>query len=397
MLVTYTRRRRLLHGRTKHTPVIHPDLPSVTIVVPCYNEEKTLVNTIKSLLALDYPTEKLHIMAINDGSTDGTHLALQAFAGNSQVEIIYKENGGKHTALNLGIERSTSDFFGCLDADSYVNPDALLRIVKRFNDQEVMAVVPSLHIYKPSTPVQKMQKVEYTLGVFWRSILAELNSLYVTPGPFSIFRKSVFEKVGKYRKAHNTEDMEMAMRLQSNGFKIVCANDAVVHTSSPRSIPKLYKQRVRWTSGTLQNLRDYRKMFFNTKHGHLGALVLPVLIVSTAGIMFVLSGVAYDIWHYLHSLLIRFEALGVRMFEWTGLSWHPINWFFVHTSPIVFGSVISLVIVVCFIFIGARLSKVKWPKITDFFWYVALYTVIAPIWLIRSVYNLFTSKQTLWR
>ncbi len=397
MLVTYVRRRHLLHGRTRTDPQTHPDLPDVTIIVPCFNEQKTLSATINSLLSLDYPKEKLHIMGIDDGSTDGTLAELNKFKGNPQVEIIHKENGGKHTVLNLGISRSNSEFIGCLDADSYVEPDALLRIVKRFKDTEVMAVVPSLHIYKPSTPVQKMQKVEYTLGVFWRSILAELNSLYVTPGPFSIFRKSVFDIVGNYRKAHNTEDMEMAMRLQSFGCKIVCANDAVVHTSSPRTIPKLYKQRVRWTSGTLQNLRDYKRLFFKTKHGHLGALVLPILIISTAGVVFVLTGWAYDVWHYFYISILRFEAIGTRMFEWTGINIHSWNWFFIHTSPILFGSVISLGIVICFILIGAKLSKAKWPKVTDFLWYAALYTVVAPIWLIRSVYNLFTSKQAMWR
>ena len=397
MLVTYVRRRHLLHGRVKIQPQTHPDLPSVTIIVPCYNEEKTLSATIKSLLALDYPKEKLHIMAIDDGSTDNTRQALQEFAGHKQIEILHKENGGKHTVLNVGIERSTTDFVGCLDADSYVEPDALLRIIKRFNDPEVMAVVPSLHIHKASTPIQKMQKVEYTLGVFWRAILAELNSLYVTPGPFSIFRKSVFSKIGMYHKAHNTEDMEMAMRLQSNGLKIVCANDAVVHTSSPRTIPKLYKQRVRWTSGFLQNLRDYKRLVFNTKHGHLGALVLPVMIISTASIIFIVSGWAYDTWRYVHGALLRFEALGTRMFEWTGINWHSWNWFFIHTSPIMIAGLASLVIIISFIIIGARLSKTKWPNILDFLWYGALYSIVAPLWLIRSVINVITSKQTLWR
>ena len=386
-----------MHGRVKKEPQIHPDLPAVTIIVPCYNENKTLSATIKSLLDLNYPKEKLHIMAVDDGSTDNTMQALQEFAGNPQVEIIHKENGGKHTVLNMGIQRSKTDFVGCLDADSYVSKDALLRIIKRFNDPEVMAVVPSMHIHKARTPIQKMQKVEYTLGVFWRSILAELNSLYVTPGPFSIFRKSVFDKVGLYHKAHNTEDMEMAMRLQSHGCKIVCANDAVVHTSSPHTIPKLYKQRVRWTSGFLQNLRDYKKLVFNTKHGHLGTLVLPVMIISTASIIFVVLGWTYDFWKYWHGILIRFEALGIRMFEWTGFNWKSWNWFFFHTSPIMIGGIVSLAIIITFVLVGARLSKTKWPKVTDFLWYGALYSIVAPLWLIRSIYNLVTSRQTMWR
>ena len=400
MLVTYVRRRQLLLGRAKKEAIIHPDLPSVTIIVPCYNEEKTLGNTINSLLALDYPKEKLYIMVINDGSTDNTRASLQKFATNPQVEILHKENGGKHTVLNLGIERATTEFIGCLDADSYVESDALLRIVKRFKDPEVMSVVPSIHIFKPGTPIQKMQKVEYTLGIFWRSILAELNSLYVTPGPFSIFRKSVFEKVGSYRKAHNTEDMEMALRLHSNHMKIAFANDAVVHTSSPKTIPKLYRQRVRWVSGFLKNVHDYKHMLFNTKYGNFSAFILPVMTISLASILFIVSGLAYDVWRYIHSAFLCFEAIGLRMFEWTGWSswgFHSWNWFFIHTSPIVIVGIISLAFTASFVIIGSRLSDVKLPRLADIVWYAMFNSIIAPLWLLHSIINFVFGKQTIWR
>lgn len=394
MLITYIERRKTLQGRVLSPAMIHHDLPAVTIVVPCYNEEKTAGKTIESLLALDYPQNKLKIVAVNDGSTDNTLASLEKYRAYSNIEIISKENGGKHTALNMAIKNATTPFIGCLDADSYAEKDALIRIMRRFDQAEVMAVVPSLHIYNAKTIIQRLQKVEYILGVFLRSVLAELNALYVTPGPFSIFRKSVFEEIGYYKKAHNTEDMEMALRMQSHGMKIANAHDAVVYTSSPRTIPKLYKQRVRWTSGFLHNVRDYRRMIFSPNFGHIGGFILPFMLISTAAIIFVVTTFLYDFINSIHMYISRFDALGLRAFEW---SWPTFNWFYMRTSPIMFGGIIAIVTVFTIIWIGSRLSSGNKPKLVDLACYTFLYSLIAPFWIIRSVANVALSKQAAWR
>src|SRR3989344_9044518 len=99
--------------------------PAVTITVPCWNEEKTIYKTIRSLLALNYPKDKLKIFLIDDGSTDGTWNIIRKFEKYSNVKTIQKENGGKYTALNMGLEMMETDFFGCLDADSFVDKEAL--------------------------------------------------------------------------------------------------------------------------------------------------------------------------------------------------------------------------------------------------------------------------------
>jgi len=395
ILVTYIEHRKDLHSRAKTPAESHPNLPGVTIIVPCFNEETTACKTIESLLNLEYPKDKLHIMAINDGSTDGTALALAKYSDNPQVKIMHKENGGKHTVLNMGIAQATTEFVGCLDADSYAKPDALIRIIKQFSNPDVMAVVPSLHIYNAETLVQRMQKTEYLIGTFLRSVLAELRALYVTPGPFSIFRKSVFEKIGYYRKAHNTEDMEMALRMQSHGMTIASAHDAVIYTSSPRTPRKLYKQRVRWTSGFLHNLKDYRQLLFNgRKYGHLGGFVLPMMIVSALSVIFVVSMFGYDLVRTIHGYITHFQALGLKMFEW---SWPSFNWFFIHTSPLVFAGFVAFVLVLAFIIIGMKLAHGNRAHIFDIACYVCLYSLIAPLWIIRSVTNVVLSKQAVWR
>ena len=395
MLITYLESRKTLYGRINAPTSPDAQFPGVTIIVPCYNEEKTAAKTIESLLHLDYPKDKLHIMAINDGSTDDTALALEKYRGHPQIEIIYKENGGKHTVLNMGIARATTDFVGCLDADSYAKPDALMRLMRRFENPLVMAVVPSLHVSDAKTLIQKMQSVEYLIGTFLRSVLGELNALYVTPGPLSIFRKKVFDTIGHYKKAHNTEDMEMALRMQANGLMIASAHDAVVYTSSPHTPKALYRQRVRWVSGFLHNVRDYRHMLFNVRYGHIGGFILPMMLLSTASVTFIVSTFMYDIFHAIQEAIFRFQALGAKMFEWS----RPLlDWFFFQTSPIFFASIIIFFVLLGFIIIGTTLSKSKNRlSVFDVACYVSIYSFIAPFWIIRSVANVIFQKQTTWR
>jgi cellulose synthase/poly-beta-1,6-N-acetylglucosamine synthase-like glycosyltransferase len=387
-------KRSLLQSLKKRSTADQDNIPGVTIIVPCYNEQHTARKTIESLLSLSYPKDKLHIFAVNDGSTDSTPQTLDTYRNHPQITVIHKENGGKHTALNLGIKQATTEFVGCLDADSYVKEDALLRVIHQFNDPEVMAVVPSLHIFEPKTLVQRMQKTEYLIGVFLRSVLAELKALYVTPGPFSIFRKSVFEQIGYYKKAHNTEDMEMALRMQSHGLKIASAHDAVVYTSSPRTARTLYKQRVRWTSGFLHNLKDYRSMLLNSSYGHLGGFVLPMMVISAFSVIAVVALFGYDIVHTVGVYINHFNAIGFNMFE---LSWPSFNWYFMHTSPIFFTGIVAFSLVITFIVIGTSLSKGNKPQLFDIACYISIYSFIAPIWIIKSVSNVVLSKQAVWR
>ncbi len=394
MLITYFERKQSLRRPALSDALDPATLPGVTIIVPCFNEEKTVAKTIDSLLDVDYPKDKLAILAVNDGSTDGTALALEAYRGNPQISIVSKENGGKHTALNLGIKMATTEFVGCLDADSYAEKDALLRIVRRFDDAGVMAVVPALHVHKSRTVIQRLQKVEYVLGVFLRSVLAELNALYVTPGPFSIFRKSIFDRIGYYRKAHNTEDMEMALRMQSHGMKIASAHDAIVYTSSPPTVKKLYRQRVRWTSGFLNNVRDYRYMLLNQKYGHVGGFVLPMMLVSAVSVSLIVALVIYDLAVMAHAWYVHVNALGLKAFEFT---WPSFSWFYTRSTPIVLLGYVAIAVILGMIFLGTRLSRGTKPKLADLACYGALYSLIAPFWILRSLANVALHKQAVWR
>src|SRR3989344_5464142 len=115
--------------------------PEVSVVVPCWNEERTIFKTVQSLFRLNYPQDKLKIFLVDDGSTDGTWNIIRKFSKHKNVTVFRKENGGKYTALNYGLAQSKSEFFGCLDADSIVDPEALVRIMSYFEkDKKAMAV-----------------------------------------------------------------------------------------------------------------------------------------------------------------------------------------------------------------------------------------------------------------
>src|SRR5258708_1109599 len=136
LLITFLEKRREIARKAAEPS----HFPTVTVIVPCFNEERTVAATLESLFALDYPKEKLSIFVVDDGSTDSSWRLLQVLKDHPQITLFQKENGGKYTALNLGLTHSKSELVGCLDADSFVDSQALKRIVSRFEDSATMAV-----------------------------------------------------------------------------------------------------------------------------------------------------------------------------------------------------------------------------------------------------------------
>lgn len=364
--------------------------PSVTIAVPVWNEEDTLAGTLDSLLALDYPKNKLKIFVIDDGSTDGTLAIANKYKDRPQIEIYSQPNGGKHTAVNFALEKCQTELFGCLDADSFVDSQALKRIVCYFEDKETMSVTPCLIVKSPETIVQILQRVEYSLGSFVKRTFGNLESIQVTPGPFSIFRKKVFDDLGPYKKAHNTEDFEIALRMHKHFYKIVNAHTAYVYTSTPPTLRKLLKQRLRWTTGSILNLYDYRELFFNRKQGVFGLFILPMVMIF---IFFVLYLSLFAVYNVLHSWYLTIE-------KWllVGINFHPptFDWFFVQTSMLTILSIISFAMFTVVLGIGRKISVEK-RSLTDVVYYLLMYTIIMPIWMWQSVISIIRKKKPSWR
>ena len=366
------------------------ELPRVAIIVPCYNEARTLGGTLHSLLSLDYPHEKLEILVVDDGSTDKTLAIAESFAKDARVHVFHKENGGKHTAMNLGLAHTNADLIGCLDADSIVEPAALKAVVPLFDRAEIAAVTPGIHVKTPQNMLQHMQHVEYQLSIFNRFMMAALGSVFITPGPFSIFRTSVVRELGGWKYAHSTEDMEMALRMQEAGHLIANAPTAVVHTSTPRTVKHLYRQRVRWTYGWLRNAVDYRHMLGNKKYGHLGIIILPSAIISIGTAIYFAVRIAVDLIQSGYHEYLYMRLSGQYP------SFH-FDLFFVNTSMMLFLVYVSIALILVLIVAGSFIGSGKRtpPMATPLFLF--FYGFLVPVWLSAAVVRAVFQTGVKWR
>ena len=386
-----------LEGKFKHRNVSqalpgssHSYIPSVAIVVPCFNEERTLASTLNSLLKLDYPKNILEIIVVDDGSRDATLEIAKGFAGDPRIKILKKENGGKHTAMNLALLHTNAEFIGCLDADSVVEPEALLRIIPVFEDSRIAAVTPGIHVKDARTMLQHMQKVEYRLSLFTRFILSALGSAFITPGPFSIFRTSIVRSLQGWRHGHSTEDMEMALRIQLHGYLIANVPKAVVHTATPAGLRGLFRQRVRWTYGWLRNAIDYRSMIGNSRFGNLGLIILPSALISIVTAIYFFFRI---VWFFTLTLMhsySRIEATGALPF----LSFDP---FYLNTSALWFLVWTCVALILVLISAGSSIgtNSKRLPIGTPIF--VLFYCFLAPLWLSAAVLRATFRTGVRWR
>lgn len=365
-------------------------LPSVAVIVPCWNEENTVTGTLESLLALDYPKNKLEIIAVNDGSTDGTLEILKSFESNPQVIVVDKENGGKHSAMNEALKYTSAEFIGVLDADSYVNSDALKHIIKHFADEEVVSVTPGIKVHNASSILQVVQKAEYGLAIFIRKTFSLIDALFITPGPFSFLRRSVIDEVGPWRHGHGTEDLEMCLRLQKHHKKITNEPNAIVYTTAPKNFSQLFRQRVRWGYGFLKNSSEYRNIFFNPQYGALGMLILPISYLSIFSSLFLFSIAIWNMIIFIAREVVRFQTIGITV--------PAVNFdlFFVHTSTVLVITLILITLTLVLMGIGKRMLKD--PVVSfDMLALLVIYGFITPLWLAASVYKAITSEGVRWR
>lgn len=379
---------------SKKTSLLPKRYPSVSMIVPCFNEGRTLDATIRSLLAMEYPKDKLEIIVVDDGSTDNTRQIGEMWtARESQVSYFHKENGGKYTALNFAIARSNSELVGCLDADSFADPDALREVVKRFEeDKGVVAIVPVMKVHNARTLLETMQMAEYTFGIFVKKMFDNLGAISVLPGPFSIYRRDVFSIVGPFKHAHNTEDMEIAFRIQKHGLKIVNAHTAFVYTTVPSSLRTLVKQRTRWTQGYLQNSKDYWRMFGNPKFGNFGVFVLPFGMAMFFGALYMTGITLYQLLASITREVNGALATGIM----PSLSWPTFDWFFIDTRTSTFVVAATLVLTVVSLFIGRRIANATFG-IPAALSYIVLYGLISPIWLVRALWGAVLARESAWR
>jgi len=340
-----------------------PFVPSISILAPAYNEGKTIVENVKSLMALHY--SDFEVIIINDGSTDDTleklinnfDLYEIPYAYNEQIEtkkvrhvyksriaswgkltVIDKENGGKADAINVGVNIASSAIFACIDVDCILEEDALLKMIKPFlewSNTSIIAVGGVVRVANnceiedgrinqvnlPKSFLAKAQVLEYFRAfMLGRMAWSRLDGLLLISGAFGFFDREIVIKVGGYNQATVGEDMELTVRMRkymmenNMNHKVPFIPDPLCWTEVPESNKILASQRNRWTRGTIETLSMHRNLFFNPKYGKLGLLSFPYWfffewlapIIEFIGILFFIFLIfTGDInWIYCISLII---------------------------------------------------------------------------------------------
>ena len=297
----------------------------ISILVPAHNEEKTIVETVRSLQMINYG--EFEIIVINDGSTDRTLQRMKEAFNLGRLDKVYrrsidtapvraiygsleypnllvvdKEKGGKADALNTGINISKYPLFCSVDADSIIEDNALLRVVKPFMEHPdetiaaggIVRIVNGcevkdgrvVRIALPDRVLPIFQVIEYlraflTGRVGW----SVMRSLLLISGAFGIYKKEEVVQVGGYGHDTDTEDLELVVRLHESmrqarrKYRIVFVPDPVCWTEVPGTWKILWRQRNRWHRGMLQSLWRHKRMFLNPRYGALGMFAVPYFAI----------------------------------------------------------------------------------------------------------------------
>jgi len=271
VLAVYQRRQK---HQVRHAP--GDFAPGVSIIVPAYNEEKVILQTIASLLAQQY-AGPIEIVVVDDGSKDATmDVVVERYGSHPLVSAYRKENGGKASALNFGIARAQYEIVIGLDADTLFDDDTVAELVQPLKDPWVGAVAGNAKVGNRINLVTRWQALEYVISQnFDRRAFAVLDCITVVPGAVGAWRRSLVLKVGGFKEDTLAEDQDLTLAIRREGLSVAYADGAVAYTEAPDTLRGLAKQRFRWSFGTLQCTWKHRDAFFRRRYGSLGFIGLP--------------------------------------------------------------------------------------------------------------------------
>jgi biofilm PGA synthesis N-glycosyltransferase PgaC len=358
--------------------VLSPLSPKISIIAPAYNESKTIIDNIRTLLSLYY--NNFEVVIVNDGSTDNTfdlmkdaydlirvnyyfdyRIPCERIRGvyrsknpsYNRLTIIDKNNGGKADSLNAGINICHSDLFVSIDADSIIEADSILKLVKPFLEEKdkkvigtggVIRIVNSCEIERghireikiPSQILPRLQVLEYTRAfLLGRMAWSHLDGLMLISGAMGIFDREIVIKAGGYSVKTVGEDMELVLRMRrymaenDKKYEVTYIPDPLCWTEVPSDLKSLRKQRTRWTRGLVESLRTHRKMFFNSSYGRLGLLGYPYWfffewmapLIAFSGFIYTIYLIARDAlnWPFYLLLFIFVYSFAVSLSTWAVL------------------------------------------------------------------------------
>ena len=242
--------------------------PAVSVLIPAYNEERSIAASLASVLASDYP--RFEVIVIDDGSTDRTAQEVAGFLSDPRVKFLRQVNRGKASALNRGIAAATGEIVLFTDADSQFERDTLRRGAAYFADARIGAVSGNDTPLNPRGAMQKMLVVTSHIGTgFVRRALSVIGVLPIISGNLGLVRAEVLRRVGGFREIWG-EDLELTLRLHRAGVRVVYGGATRVLAECPHTLAGLWKQRVRWMRSYIKILRLNGDMVGNPRFGAFG-------------------------------------------------------------------------------------------------------------------------------
>jgi cellulose synthase/poly-beta-1,6-N-acetylglucosamine synthase-like glycosyltransferase len=400
--------------------------PKVSIILPAYNEEVSIVDSVKSVLNQDY--NNIEIIIVNDGSTDDTKnilikefnlkysksklekfdellldypdfyfSELDSLYFNKNITLINTTNGGKSSALNFGIIYSDSDFILNIDADTILIKTAISKTLSCMRpDCDAVSCfvgvangneISNGEIIKHEVPkkiLPRIQWLEYVRSfILWRTANDKQNATLVMPGAYSFVRKNTLIDSGGYKPNFLSEDMELTLNIIRNKKKIQFISEFFAWTEVPENLKSLTKQRLRWYRGGLQNLLKYRKLTFSRKHSKFTSFyMLPFLwFADVIGIWVELFGIIQIIIFYVMSINVNWNLFFI---SWTIIA---VTYYIIMTLLILF---------VKYKLIGKNEDLKLYRTIPIIFFEIFTYHYINLYWMLKSHTNHYLGRMKKW-
>ncbi|WP_443945419.1 glycosyltransferase [Pedobacter sp. AW1-32] len=349
----------------------------VSIIIPAYNEEVTALQTINSLLKLDYP--HFELIFVDDGSKDQTFkLVQEKYGTHPQVRVFRKANGGKASALNFGIEQASAEFIICIDADTQLKADAIKELMRYFYEDQIAAVAGTVKVGNAHNLITKWQSIEYiTAQNMDRRAFDLLNTITVVPGAIGAFRKDVVLQVGGFTTDTLAEDCDLTMRILRAGYKVKNCAEAIAYTEAPETVNMLLKQRFRWSFGVMQSFWKNKDTLLNKKYGYFGMVGMPNILIYQ--IILPLFSPLADLFMLISLISGLFSLSAINNLTLTGfsgiLSLH--NGF----GQVLFYYIIFIIVDMFFAGIAFKMEKEKYKNLLyifpqRFFWRQLMYIVL---------------------
>lgn len=364
---------------------------SVSVLVPSFNEQGTIANTIKAIFSSGY--DFTEVIVLNDGSTDRTKEIVEKLMKKyGKLKLLNKKNSGKADSLNQGIKIAKGELVAVVDADSYPAEDSFRKLVGYFNDKEVGAVTCTIVPRNKKRFLEKLQTIEYNVIAFTRKLLEYVDGIYVTPGPLAIYRKTALQKIKGFNKDNLTEDIEATWHLAYFGYKRKMCLATNVTTTVPNKFMAWYKQRRRWNTGGLQCISQYKKFFF--KRGMLGMFIVPFFVLQLFNGLLGLS-----VFTYLMTTRIIRDYLFVKYSTIIGTPVVTINDLYITPSFLNYLGIVLFVIGLFFTLLSLFILKEKAfvkQSVPSVIFYMIFYLSIYPFIVITAIYNYFKGTRK-WR